>query len=64
MSSRYVALIRSVEITEETLEGIHLWKVTYFENGLDVAMFRFDNLKTLLSSIRQFFIEEGRNVTF
>ena len=55
MSSRYEASVRSVEITEEILEGALLWKVTYFENGLDVAIVRFDNMKTMLNSIQQFY---------
>ena len=48
-------LSRSVEMGDDLLEGELLIKVTYFEAGLDVAMFRFDDIETALNSIRQFY---------
>jgi len=52
-------MVKQVEITEETHEGVPVLKVTFFHNGLDVNMLRFDSLNTLLNSIRQFYAGRG-----
>lgn len=49
------AKVLSIEMTQEVHEGESVLKVTYFEGGLDVAMFRFATLNTALNSIRQFY---------
>ena len=50
---------KAVEMTEETHEGAHVFKVTYFEGGLDVAMFRFATLTAALHSIKQFYADDA-----
>ena len=49
--------VKQVEITQEVLEGALLWKATFFEGGLDVAMYRYDQRETMLNAIRQFYAE-------
>lgn len=49
--------VKQVEVTQEILKGELLWKVTFFEGGLDVAMYRYDQPETMLNAIRQFYAE-------
>ena len=50
----------SIEMTDERHEGVKVIKVTFFEDGLDVNMLRFDTLATALNSIRQFYARAWR----
>ena len=52
----HMVVTRSIELTEETYEGERVIKVTFFEGGMDVAMYRYDTLSTALNAIKQWWV--------
>lgn len=46
---------RQIEVTQEIHEGSPVLKVTFFYDGRDINMLRFDSVTTMLAAIRQFY---------
>ena len=60
MKIESIAVVLSIEMTEEIHEGVPVIKITFFENGLDVNMLHFDLLSTALNSVKQFYAPKWR----